>query len=193
MGHSRGQSQGHRNPQGRLHPPLPEPTKSYLISTYHKWLCASSQAQPPEGNSTCPYAETSHRNIQKSNILGFLQQTFIGPKPNKWRPILDLSSVNKFLNSEKFKMETPESIRTSLQTGEWVTSIKFKNAYFHIPINPQSRKYLRFHVQGQSYQFKALPIGLSTAPVEFTRAVNEVKLMDYKYLGWTEPHPTKPV
>ena len=27
---------------------------------------------------------------------------------------------------------------------------------------------MRFHIQGQSYQFKALPFGLSTAPMEFT-------------------------
>ena len=29
-------------------------------------------------------------------------------------------------------METPETIRTSLQQGEWVTSVDFKDAYFHI-------------------------------------------------------------
>ena len=74
-------------------------------------------------------------------------------------------------------METPETIGTSLQTGEWVTSIDFKDAYFHIPIQEQSRKYLRFHVQGQTYQFKALPFGLSTAPLEFTVVAKEVKLM----------------
>ena len=74
-------------------------------------------------------------------------------------------------------METPETIRTSLQQGEWVTSIDVKDAYFHIPIQEQSRKYLRFHVQGQTYQFKALPFGLSTAPMEFTVIAKEVKLM----------------
>ena len=47
-------------------------------------------------------------------------------------------------------METPETIRTSLQQGEWVTSVDFKDAYFHIPIQEQSRKYLRFHVQGRT-------------------------------------------
>ena len=36
---------------------------------------------------------------------------------------------------------------------------------------------LRFHVQGQTYQFKALPFGLSTAPFEFTVVAKEVKLM----------------
>ena len=66
-------------------------------------------------------------------------------------------------------------LRTSLQTGEWVTSIDFKDAYFHVPINSQSRKYMRFHTQGQTYQFKALPFGLFTAPMEFTVIAKEVK------------------
>ena len=116
--------------------------------------------------------------VQNQTSLGFFNRLFLVPKPNnKWRPILDLSKLNLFLKAEKFKMETPETIRTSLQQGEWVTSIDFKDAYFHIPIQEQSRKYLRFHVQGQTYQFKALPFGLSTAPLEFTVAAKEVKLM----------------
>ena len=116
--------------------------------------------------------------VYNQTSLGFFNRLFLVPKPNnKWRPILDLSKLNLFLKVEKFKMETPETIRTSLQQGEWITSVDFKDAYFHIPIQDQSRKYLRFHVQGRTYQFKALPFGLSTAPMEFTVLVKEVKLM----------------
>ena len=116
--------------------------------------------------------------VENPNSLGFYNRLFLVPKPNnRWRPILDLSTLNTFLNTGSFKMETPETIRTSLQTGEWVTSIVFKDAYFHIPIHSQSRKYMRFHLQGRSYQFKALPFGLSTAPMEFTVVAKEVKLM----------------
>ena len=130
--------------------------------------------------------EALHQLINKNAIelvhnqtsLGFFNRLFLVPKPNnKWRPILDLSKLNLFLKTEKFKMETLETIRTSLQRGEWVSAIDFKDAYFHIPIQEQSRKYLRFHVQGQTYQFKALPFGLSTAPLEFTVIAKEVKLM----------------
>ena len=35
-------------------------------------------------------------------------------------------------------METPEPIRTSLQQGEWVASIDFKDTYFHIPLQEQN-------------------------------------------------------
>ena len=116
--------------------------------------------------------------VDNPNSLGFYNRLFLVPKPNnRWRPILDLSTLNTFLHTGSFKMETPETIRTSLQVGEWVTSIDFKDAYFHIPIHSQSRKYMRFHLQGRSYQFKALPFGLSTAPMEFTVVAKEVKLM----------------
>ena len=116
--------------------------------------------------------------VENQNSLGFYNWLFLVPKPNnRWRPILDLSTLNTFLNTGTFKMETPEKIRTSLQAGEWVTSIDFKDAYFHIPIHSQSRKYMRFHLQGRSYQFKAPPFGLSTASMEFTVVAKEVKLM----------------
>ena len=110
--------------------------------------------------------------------LAFFNRLFIVPKPNKkWRPILDLSALNKFLNVKTFKMETPETIRISLLQGEWVTSLDFSDAYFHIPIHPRSRKFLRFHFQNQTFQVWALRFGLSKAPMEFTCVVKEVKLM----------------
>ena len=78
--------------------------------------------------------------VKNKKSLGFFNRLFLVSKPNnKWRPILDLSKLNLFLKAEKFKMETPETIRTSLQQGEWVTSIDLKDAYFHIPIQEQSR------------------------------------------------------
>ena len=99
--------------------------------------------------------------------LVFFNRPFLVPQPHShWRSILDLS-----------KPSLSETIRTSLQQGEWVTLIDFKDAYSHIPIQERSRKYLRFHIQGRAYQFKALPFGLSTAPMEFTVIPKEVKLI----------------
>ena len=74
-------------------------------------------------------------------------------------------------------METPESIRTSLVPGEWVSSIDLSDAYLHIPIHPNSRKYLRFCHRSQVFQFTSLPFGLATAPQVFTMIVKEVKLL----------------
>ena len=71
--------------------------------------------------------------------LAFYNRLFLVPKSNqRWRPILDLSHLNLFLKPGTFKMETPETIRLSLQRGEWVTSLDFSDAYFHIPISQTS-------------------------------------------------------
>ena len=75
-----------------------------------------------------------------------------------------LKQAQHFLHVEKFKMETPESIRTSLIPGEWVSSIDLSDAYLHIPIHPNSRKYLRFCYKAQVFQFTSLPFGLATGP-----------------------------
>ena len=116
--------------------------------------------------------------VHTPDSLGFYSRLFLVPNPgNRWRPVIDLSALNKFLAIPIFKMETLESIRASLRKGEWVTSIDLTDAYLHVPIHTQSQKYLRFHFQGVTYQFTSLPFGLATAPLIFTSLVKEVKLI----------------
>ena len=116
--------------------------------------------------------------VRNKHSLSFYSRLFLVPKPgNRWRPVIDLSALNKFLDIPKFKMETPESIRASIRKGEWVTSLDLTDAYLHVPIHLLSRKFLRFHHRGQTYQFLSLPFGLATAPLVFTKLVKEVKLM----------------
>ena len=83
--------------------------------------------------------------VENVKSLGFYSCLFLVPKPHqRWRPVIDLSRLNTFLLVERFKMETPESIRASLIPGEWVLSIDLLDTYLHISIHLNSRKYLRF-------------------------------------------------
>ena len=83
--------------------------------------------------------------VENVKSLGFYSRLFLVTKPHqRWRPVIDLSRLNTFLLVERFKMETPESIRASLIPGEWVSLIHLADAYLHISIHPNSRKYLRF-------------------------------------------------
>ena len=145
-------------------------------------LVVSGYANPHKNSCL---KEALHSLLQKKAVekvvvqssLAFYNRLFLVPKPqNRWRPILDLSTLNGFLKVDTFKMETPETLRLFLQHGEWVTSLEFSDAYFHIPISPRSRKFLGFHLYGETYQFTALPFGLATAPLEFIKIVKEVKL-----------------
>ena len=113
--------------------------------------------------------------VENVKSFGFYSRLFLVPKPHqRSRPVIDLSRLNTFLLVERFKMETPESIRASLIPGEWMSSIDLSDAYLHIPIHPNSRRF--FH-RSQVFQFTSLPFGLATAPQVFTMLVKEVKLM----------------
>ena len=66
------------------------------------------------------------------NVNRFYSRLFLVPKPHqRWRSVIDLSRLNTFLHVEKFKMKTPESIRTSLIPGEWVASIDLSDVSSH--------------------------------------------------------------
>ena len=97
--------------------------------------------QKDQALATCIKSLLSKNAIERvENVksLGFYSRLFLVPKPHqRWRPVIDLSRLNTFLHVEKFKMETPESIRTSLIPGEWVSSIDLSDAYLHIPIQTQ--------------------------------------------------------
>ena len=111
------------------------------------------------------YVKERNRKGGKCKISRVLQAPVPSTKPHlRWRPVIDLNRLNTFLHVEKFKMETPEFIRTSLIPGEWVSSIDLSDTYLHIPIHPNSRKYLRFCYKSQVFQFTSLPFGLVTAP-----------------------------
>ena len=123
--------------------------------------------QKDQALATCIQSLLSKNTIERvENVksLGFYSRLFLVPKP-----------LQRYV--EKFKMETPESIRTSLIPGEWILSIDLSDAYLHIPIHPNSRKYLRFCYRSQVFQFTSLPFGLATAPQVFTMIVKEVKLI----------------
>ena len=106
---------------------------------------------------------------------GFYSHIFLVPKKNgKWRPVIDLSSLNVHIRCPTFRMETSALVMAALQQGEWATSLDLSDAYFHIPIHTVSRRFLRFKHRGTVYQFRALPFGLNTAPRVFTRMISVV-------------------
>ena len=112
---------------------------------------------------------------EEQSTPGYYSNLFLRPKPSgEYRPIIDLSLLNKHIHCPTFKMETVQSIRQSLQPGEWCTQIDIQDAYLHIPVQQKFRKYLRFSVGGTVYQFKTLPFGLNVAPRIFTQVLKPV-------------------
>ena len=75
--------------------------------------------QKDQALADCIQSLLSKNAIERVENVKFYSRLFLVPKPHqRWRPVIDLSRLNTFLHVEKFKMETPESIRTSLIPGE---------------------------------------------------------------------------
>ena len=106
---------------------------------------------------------------------GFYSRIFLVPKKNgKLRLIIDLSALNHFVDCQSFKMETQRKVRNAVRLNDWAFSLDLTDAYLHVPIHRRSRKYLRFTLKGRVYEFKALPFGLSTSPLVFTRLMSVI-------------------
>ena len=100
----------------------------------------------------------------------FMSTFFLAPKKGgKWRPILNLKPLNRYIRPKRFRMETLHSIIPMLSQGWWATSVDLTDAYMHVPVHAEHRKFLAFAIEGRKYMFQALPFGLSTAPRVFTR------------------------
>ncbi len=84
------------------------------------------------------------------------------------RPILDLHQLNHSVMRLKFKMLTLKQVVSQIRSEDWFVTIDLKDAYFHISIFPQHRKFLRFAFGGEAYQYRVLPFDLALSPCTFT-------------------------
>ncbi|VDI49374.1 Hypothetical predicted protein [Mytilus galloprovincialis] len=71
-------------------------------------------------------------------------------------------------------MDSLNSVLNLVQKGDWAISLDLKDAYFHIPIHETHKKYLRFCVNNQCYQFRVLCFGPTSAPRIFTKVCSVV-------------------
>ena len=115
--------------------------------------------------------------LQKNTITegppdspGFYSNVFLVQKASGgWRPVIDLKNLNSHIHAPHFRMFTTNSVLSSVRKGDYAFKIDLQDAYFHVPIHPSSKKYLRFAFENKVYQFRVLPFGLNTAPQVFTR------------------------
>ena len=104
------------------------------------------------------------------NSPGFYSNVILVRKAiGGWRTVIDLKNLNADIHAPHFRMFTTNSVLSSVQKGDYVFKIDLQDAYFHVPIHPSSRKYLRFAFENKVYQFQVQPFGLNTPPQVFTR------------------------
>ncbi len=95
----------------------------------------------------------SQRNPSKQ--WGFSGR-FIKGSPN--------TPLNAYIIHRTFRMETLSKVIKAVKPVDWLESVDLQDAYMQIPIHPKFQKFLRFKIEGQTYQYKVLPFGLASAP-----------------------------
>ena len=85
------------------------------------------------------------------------------------RVIINLQELNKCIDNHHFKMDTIRDVLLLVQPNDFFASIDFKDAYYSVPLQRQSRQFFRFLWRGQTYQFTCMPQGLASAPRIFTK------------------------
>ena len=105
----------------------------------------------------------------------FLSFSFLRPKPNgKFRFILNLKNLNRFITTEHFKLEDIRSAVNLLAKDDFLASLDLQDAYLLVPVRKQDRIYLRFEYKNKTWQFNCLPFGLAPAPYLFTKLMKPV-------------------
>ena len=133
---------------------------------------------------------------------GFYSNVFLVRKASGgWRPVIDLKNLNAHIHAPHFRMFTTSSVLSSVEKGDYAFKIDLQDAYFHVPIHPSSRKYLRFAFKKSVFQFQVLPFSLNTAPQVFTRLGHTVTAYLHRqglsvipYLDdWLVHHPDRQI
>ena len=166
-----------------------------MVEVLRVGYCLPFLSTPPLSNAPLPmpsYSPTSIKGAALEEVTldlvakgavelaplsspGFYSRLFVVWKTSgSWRPVIDLSHLNRFVDVSPFQMETIQSVLLSVRQGDWMASIDLKEAYLQVPVHPASRHFLRFVFRDRVYQFKALCFGLSTAPQVFTRVMAPV-------------------
>ena len=117
-----------------------------------------------------------------SSTPGYYSHLFVTPKvTGGWRPVIDLSRLNRSVLVSHFHMETAQSVLQSLRPGDWMVSLDLQDAYLQVPVPPSSQKLPEVCVGNSVLQFCALCFGLSTAPQVFTRIMAPISTIIYHY------------
>ena len=88
----------------------------------------------------------------------FLSTLFIVQQANKNRSVFNLKTLNKYVNTEKFKLESLDLVKTMMKPNDHLMKLDLKDAYYSVLIAEEHRKYLRFQFRGVTYEYQCLPL-----------------------------------
>ena len=113
--------------------------------------------------------------VPSSRALCHCSRIFAIPKASGGlRLIFDLRSINNYITPLTTRFTGHQRLRQLLPLGAWMACLDIQDAYLHVLMHPDMRKYLCFQANGRRFEFTSLPFGLNIAPLVFTSLLRPI-------------------
>ncbi|KAI4892985.1 hypothetical protein NFI96_009151, partial [Prochilodus magdalenae] len=98
-----------------------------------------------------------------------------GPgEPDEWRFVQDLQAVNAAIHPRAPEVPNPHTILTQIPPeAQWFSVIDLANAFFSIPVDPDSQYWFAFSFQGRMWTWTRLPQGYAESPTVYNAALRD--------------------
>jgi len=105
----------------------------------------------------------------------YINPVVIVPKSNgDMRICLDARIINQYTVPQFESPMTVNSILGNITEARYFSKIDLKNSFWLIPLDPNSRKYTGFQIDGVVYNFRVVPFGLQSAGASLNRALHVI-------------------
>ncbi|XP_054734546.1 uncharacterized protein LOC129242007 [Anastrepha obliqua] len=98
----------------------------------------------------------------------------VSKKDGTKRICCDYRKINEKIVRDNFPMTLIDEVLEQLQGANIFTTLDLANGFFHVPIEPSSRKYTAFVTHGGQFEFCYAPFGICNSPAVFGRYIQAV-------------------
>lgn len=113
--------------------------------------------------------------IEKANSPWSSPVLLVRKKDNSYRMCFDGRKLNEVTVRDSYPLPRIDSILNKLRDSAYITSIDLKQAFFQIPLDPESRPKTAFTVHGRGlFQFRRMPFGLCNSAQSMQRLMDLV-------------------
>ena len=114
--------------------------------------------------------------IIERSTSGWSSSIVMVKKPNgKYRFCIDFRQVNAITKRDAYPIPNMTGILDELRQAHYITTLDLSQAYFQVPLTPESKEITAFVVPGRGlFHFKRMPYGLTNAPATFQRLLDRL-------------------
>ena len=120
--------------------------------------------------------------LKKVNRSEWAAPTFIIPKKDKTvRFISDFRELNKRIKRKPYPIPKIQDLLLKLEGFQYGTSLDLNMGYYHIELNPDSKKLCTIVLPWGKYEYQRLPMGLCNSPDIFQEKMS-ILMGDLEYV-----------